>query len=307
MHEQTDTILSLLNSAYTFQSVSGKNADFAQSVQGTPFYFRSVCADSSCALSVHAGGEIRYSVPVRFHQAPLPYTLLLFVTEGDGTLSFTGESLTLTSNDILLVSPDTDCRFDTAHTPFSYYAFYLSGSITHDYLSLLCEKQLYHKENISKTSPILPVLLPAVLKLLPSGEYTASLHLSAIFHLIFSALLDACGNNEKTAVLPEHVLRMKQIYDSGYPSSHSLESLENEIGISRYRLCRDFSMHIGVSPVQYLNQVRLSHARRLLLTTSLTIREVGLSVGIENTTHFINLFKKSAGITPLQFRQNHKL
>ena len=46
------------------------------------------------------------------------------------------------------------------------------------------------------------------------------------------------------------------------------------------------------------------HGRTLLRTTTLTIREVSAAVGIENTTHFINLFKKDAGITPLQFRQS---
>lgn len=61
---------------------------------------------------------------------------------------------------------------------------------------------------------------------------------------------------------------------------------------------------IGVPPIQYLNRVRLKAARTLLRTTTLTIREVSAAVGIENTTHFINLFKKDAGITPLQFRQS---
>ena len=53
-----------------------------------------------------------------------------------------------------------------------------------------------------------------------------------------------------------------------------------------------------------LNRIRLKAARTLLRTTTLTIREVSAAVGIENTTHFINLFKKDAGITPLQFRQS---
>ena len=49
----------------------------------------------------------------------------------------------------------------------------------------------------------------------------------------------------------------------------------------------------------------LSAADKWILTRlNDTIREVSAAVGIENTTHFINLFKKDAGITPLQFRQS---
>jgi len=51
--------------------------------------------------------------------------------------------------------------------------------------------------------------------------------------------------------------------------------------------------------------VRINEAKHMLRFTNLTIHEIGSAVGIDNTTHFINLFKKNAGITPLQFRQKH--
>lgn len=307
MDYQAEATASLLNESYTFQSVSGKNTNFAQSVQGTPFFFRSGHLASCNALFVHAGGQIRYSVPVHFNQTPLPYAFVLFITEGSGEILFEDESLPVMTNDILVLSPNTGCRFHTTHTPFSYYAFYLSGSVVCDYIPRLCKEQPYFKKSSAKTDNIIWGLLPNICKQLESQEDEASLHLSAMFHIVFSTLLDTCQSDTKNSRLPEHVAHMKQIYDFDYSGSHSLESLENELGISRYRLCRDFSTHVGMSPVQYLNQVRLSKARHLLCMSDLTIREVGISVGIENTTHFINLFKKNTGITPLQFRQKYKL
>ena len=306
MDYQAETTASLLNESYTFQSVSGKNTSFTQSIQGAPFFFRSGHLASCSALFVHAGGQICYSVPVHFRQAPLPYALVLFITKGGGNITLEGESIAVAANDILVFSPNTHCHFDTTHTPFSYYAFYLSGSVVCDYLSLLCKEQPYFKKNYAKED-IIRGLIPSICRQLESQEDEALLHLSTMFHIVFSTLLDTCRNDTKASRLPEHVAHMKQIYDYDYAASHSLESFENALGISRYRLCRDFSAHVGVSPVQYLNQVRLSKARNLLCTSDLTIREVGISVGIENTTHFINLFKKNTGITPLQFRQNYKL
>ncbi len=306
MNYQADLTTSILNESYTFQSVSGKNAGFAQSIQGTPFYFRSGHLASCSAFFVHAGGQIHYSVPVHFNQAPLPYSLMLFIVEGSGNVLLGEESVSVKVNEILILPSDTSCHFDTTHTPFSYYAFYLSGSVVCDYLSLLCKEQPYFKKNYAKEN-IIRGLLPNICRQLESQEEEASLHLSTMFHIIFSTLLDTCRNDTKASRLPEHVAHMKQIYDYDYAASHSLDSLENELRTSKYRLCRDFSAHIGMPPVQYLNQVRLREARHLLCTTDLTIREVGISVGIENTTHFINLFKKNTGITPLQFRQNYKL
>ena len=60
---------------------------------------------------------------------------------------------------------------------------------------------------------------------------------------------------------------------------------------------------IGVPPIQYLNRVRLKASRAAAHDNPHHPREVSAAVGIENTTHFINLFK-DAGITPLQFRQS---
>ncbi len=306
MNDQTGTLTSLFNQSYTFQSVSGKNTSFTQSVSGTPFFFRSGQPDCS-ALSVPAGGQIYYSVPVHLRQAPLPYACLFFILEGRGSLLVGEESVTLAKHDALLLSPGTDCGFSTTHTPFSYYAFYLQGSVICDYLSLLCPKMPYFKKSCNGVChPIHRLFLHIVEQLSCHGK-ESSLYLSTLFHMVLSILLDASLDTQKAALLPPHVIRMKEIYDFDYAASHSLASLEAELGISKYRLCRDFSQLIGMSPVQYLNQVRLSHARHLLCTTDLTIREVGISVGIENTTHFINLFKKSAGITPLQFRQTYKL
>ena len=67
---------------------------------------------------------------------------------------------------------------------------------------------------------------------------------------------------------------MKEIFDTDYAHSHSLAALESALGVSRYRLCHDFSDCIGIPPIQYLNRVRLKAARTLLRTTTLTIREV---------------------------------
>ena len=109
--------------------------------------------------------------------------------------------------------------------------------------------------------------------------------------LILSSLA-ASRRAASTPSLPAHVAHMKEIFDTDYAHSHSLAALESALGVSRYRLCHDFSDCIGIPPIQYLNRVRLKAARTLLRTTTLTIREVSAAVGIENTTHFINLFKK---------------
>ena len=112
------------------------------------------------------------------------------------------------------------------------------------------------------------------------------------------------------AILPHAGIRSRIIcgkfiiYFTQYGENYSLDELENTYSVSKYRICREFSKYYGASPVQYLNHKRIEEAKKLLLTTNDTIHEIGSKVGIHNTNHFINLFKRETGATPLAFKQD---
>ncbi|SCZ76853.1 helix-turn-helix domain-containing protein [Pseudobutyrivibrio xylanivorans] len=129
---------------------------------------------------------------------------------------------------------------------------------------------------------------------------------SLLFQYVFVRLL----NVQDTTITgvhnaSNHVTRLKKILDTRYQEAHTLDSLQEELGLNKYRLCRDFSKTYNIAPLKYLNTVRMSKAKELLLDTENTIVEIGNAVGIPNTTHFINQFKKETGDTPLKYRQHH--
>ncbi len=81
-----------------------------------------------------------------------------------------------------------------------------------------------------------------------------------------------------------------------------MEELEEQYHISKYRICREFSAAFGLPPLKYLNKRRIEAAQNLLLSGDKRIHEIAADVGYENTNHFINLFKKETGLTPLVYR-----
>lgn len=104
--------------------------------------------------------------------------------------------------------------------------------------------------------------------------------------------------------IPDYLWEIHHLFDTQYGENYSLDELENTYSVSKYRICREFSKYYGASPVQYLNHKRIEEAKKLLLTTNDTIHEIGSKVGIHNTNHFINLFKRETGATPLAFKQD---
>ncbi|RMD85013.1 MAG: AraC family transcriptional regulator [Lentisphaerae bacterium] len=64
-----------------------------------------------------------------------------------------------------------------------------------------------------------------------------------------------------------------------------------------------FCDHLGISPLQYLHQLRIRDACALLETntTNLSISEIAAKVGIPNLTWFSRLFRRHTGMTPTQY------
>ena len=117
--------------------------------------------------------------------------------------------------------------------------------------------------------------------------------------------MDTIEADYKEPKIPAYLLEMKALFDIDYQADYSLDELEELFNISKYRLCREFHSFFGEPPLQYLNGKRMELASDLLLTTDYRIHEVGSLVGIDNTNHFIYLFKKKTGLTPFAFKKKN--
>ena len=106
---------------------------------------------------------------------------------------------------------------------------------------------------------------------------------------------------------PKHVALAKNIIESRYYEPLSLDELHSQVKINKHQLCRDFTKYLGQPPLKYLNHYRINKAVNLLLMTDDTVHSIGDTVGIANTTHFINLFKAQTGLTPQQYRSIHSI
>lgn len=65
-----------------------------------------------------------------------------------------------------------------------------------------------------------------------------------------------------------------------------------------------FKSEIGVGFLSYLTSIRMERAKKLLLSTSLSIAEVAEQSGYGDYRVFTKVFKKTEGSTPSQFRRN---
>ena len=87
----------------------------------------------------------------------------------------------------------------------------------------------------------------------------------------------------------------------------SLSVLAEEFHLNPQYISQLFKNEIGVNFLAYLTNIRMEKAKKLLLTTSLSIAEVSVRSGYGDYRVFTKVFKKSEGITPSQYRTDFKL
>lgn len=83
-----------------------------------------------------------------------------------------------------------------------------------------------------------------------------------------------------------------------------LEQLADNSCLSVNHLLRTFKQAFGQTPHQYLTDIRLHKARLMLKQTECPVNEIVNTVGFENPSSFIRLFKKKMNTTPMAYRQS---
>jgi transcriptional regulator GlxA family with amidase domain len=67
-------------------------------------------------------------------------------------------------------------------------------------------------------------------------------------------------------------------------------------------LNRRFRAATRLTPLLYLQEIRVNQAKQLLKQSNLSVAEVCYAVGYQDTSHFSSLFRRSAGVAPAEYR-----
>lgn len=81
-----------------------------------------------------------------------------------------------------------------------------------------------------------------------------------------------------------------------------IDRLANVACITKYYLIRLFKQEFGMSPMHYINKKKMERSQLMLLTCDKPVKEVAYAIGFSDHSYFIRQFKKSVGVTPLEYR-----
>lgn len=240
--------------------------------------------------------------PYFTERANLDSYLIVFTLKGKGHLTYKNKNFVLNPNDLFFI----DCRYYQKYWAdrekgWTFLWMHIDGGMIASYFNR------YDKEG-----PIcriqgresLTTLFKGLLELQKQQKSSLQEILASKFivEILTECLLCRLPLITEKQTLPNYIQSMQEFMESNFNSNLKLDLLSKKFAINKYQLSREFKRFIGFSPNDYLINRRVSHAKNQLRYTDLSVREIAEEVGIENVSHFINLFKKREGMTPLKYR-----
>ena len=153
--------------------------------------------------------------------------------------------------------------------------------------NIYCElKNIYPKDALLETPQILSQITAksyfySTLRCLEE-EYTIYLNTS----------------RRKLLVLAEEYMR------NNFSSDITIEEVSKYLSVDRRYLYKLFKKHSGVSPKQYLNNIRIARATELLANSEMSVTEIAELTGYKDSLQFSTFFKKQTGISPRKYRNS---
>ena len=132
------------------------------------------------------------------------------------------------------------------------------------------------------------------------GDFASSVRMSGCLQAALGLLID--GGD--AAPDEDYAQRGARYLEYNYAQPVTIEEAARQAGVSRSQLYRGFLSRFGCSPKEYLGQIRLAAAARLLRRGDLPVGAVARSCGFDDPLYFSRFFRREMGLSPGTYRKN---
>ncbi len=122
-----------------------------------------------------------------------------------------------------------------------------------------------------------------------------------VIHQLKSAInsyLDSCDDGSNKGM----VTKAAKYIEKNYATNISLGEVAQHVGLNASYLSNQMKQHFGKNYSEYIIDMRIEQAKKLIRMTDQKIYEISQSVGYDNTFYFTRLFKQRMKMTPLEYR-----
>lgn len=137
-----------------------------------------------------------------------------------------------------------------------------------------------------------------------SADYRPMLD-AGMLRLLLQLAQEQQRSQEESSAL-QHVRRAIRLMHEHAAEEIRISDIAQEIGVAPAYLQRIFRQAKGETMIDYLTRIRIERSKLLLSRTDDSVIEIAVGVGYNSRQHFSRVFSKLVGISPQEYRQNHR-
>lgn len=111
--------------------------------------------------------------------------------------------------------------------------------------------------------------------------------------------------NHSARDFPKTFMHLEEMLRQNLAHQWTVEEMAALVGMGTTLFTEKVKSYSGFSPINYLINIRISEAIRLLKRPDITVTDIALDTGFYSSQHFSTTFKKLTGYRPSEFRNNH--
>lgn len=230
------------------------------------------------------------------------FSELFYVIKGKGTFYIDRKTYPISSNDLVIISPNTEHTEQSYNaTPLEYIVLGIEGIAFMDSESDN-SKIIYNYSQKAELLNLLNLLLEEV-------EAEQSGYNLVCQHLLQVLLIQIIRSQKLVPVMINSVKMtkecglIKRYLDSNYSENITLDSLADRAHVNKYYLVHAFTKYTGLSPINYLSKKRIQAGRELLISTDHSISQIAQCLGFSSQSYFSQVFRKETNMTPNEYRK----
>lgn len=250
------------------------------------------------------------------------YYQIVFILNGEGKIIFNDNVYGASINQVYIFKPNVDHMIESSKfksLSIVELKFYCNNTVS--------ESMIYQLPSIIKDvgQPIRTSFINIVEEVQLQDKYTEYIIKALLTHIIFSLIRisdqETNYSYKKSKVTvsckgDENIKNKKESEDplvvvidyirKNYYMEIKLNDLAEMAYLSPIYFCSVFKEKYGVTPIQYLQNIRHENAKRLLIDTDNSITIIAEKVGFQSVHYFSRFFKTHEGITPNEFRRRNQ-